>query len=179
MAGGGGPEDRSKAQLIKANLGHELGLMFGFIALFAIVLALFSTFWISKNKRQAHLEHERQEDLKSRGFGLSGWENAQGEKKRMVGAGGGADEHVEYVDLDGHGQGYRENVENERRSQGNGIVGNQTGEQRDGPVAKMVNAVGVSDGGLDKQRHDISGMDGQRSGGNGVVREKGSLEELR
>lgn len=58
---------------IHADIKQEIGVLVGFIALFAIVTAVFAFFWQVKNKRQAVIEEERQRVLQDKGFGTQGW----------------------------------------------------------------------------------------------------------
>lgn len=98
MAGGG--KTKKVLPRIQWTMGHEMGVMFGFIALFIIVTVAFAIFWVGKNKRQARAEHERQEALRQAGWGLSGWKNTNGEYRDKAGAEGvqtAGEERVERV----------------------------------------------------------------------------------
>lgn len=86
MAGGGKTE--KVLPRIKYTIGHEMGIMFGFIGLMLLATVCFAFFWIKKNKRQARIEKERQDVLRQAGWGIDGWKrNEKGDYKS-----GGVDE---------------------------------------------------------------------------------------
>lgn len=58
--------------MIQSNTRQEIGVMVGFMAVFAIVLTSFTVVWRSKNKRQAQKEEMRRRELNEKGFGISG-----------------------------------------------------------------------------------------------------------
>ena len=94
MAGGGQTE--KVLPRITYTIGHEMGIMFGFIGLMLIATVGFAIFWVGKNKRQARLERERQEVLRQAGWGLDGWKrNEKGDFK--TGDDGVREDRVETV----------------------------------------------------------------------------------
>jgi len=50
------------------SLGHEFGIMFGFLAIMAISMALYGIAWQVGNKRSTRKEQERIEALKASGW---------------------------------------------------------------------------------------------------------------
>ncbi|GAB7347203.1 hypothetical protein MBLNU459_g3310t1 [Dothideomycetes sp. NU459] len=50
------------------SVGHEIGVMFGFIGAMALSMALYGVAWNIGNKRSARKEAERIENLKASGW---------------------------------------------------------------------------------------------------------------
>lgn len=94
MAGGG--KTSKVLPRIAWTMGHEMGIMWGFIGLFIISTGAFAVFWVGKNKRQAQKERERQEVLRQAGWGLDGWKDEKGDRK--FGYNGTEEERVERVE---------------------------------------------------------------------------------
>jgi hypothetical protein len=67
---------------IESNTRQEIGVMIGFMAVFAIVITTFTLAWRAKNKKQAALEEQRQAELREHGFGMKG--ELRGEKDKGV-----------------------------------------------------------------------------------------------
>lgn len=53
-------------------LGHELGVLFGFVGALVISLTVFATWMHLKNKRSARREKQRQIELKEKGYVAAG-----------------------------------------------------------------------------------------------------------
>ncbi|KAI9848929.1 MAG: hypothetical protein M1830_001041 [Pleopsidium flavum] len=51
------------------SIGHEIGVMFGFIGLMISAMGLYLVLWQLGQKRSARKEAERRQELSSRGFG--------------------------------------------------------------------------------------------------------------
>jgi hypothetical protein len=67
---------------IESNTRQEIGVMIGFMVVFAIVIITFTISWRAKNKKQAALEEQRQAELREHGFGMK--EGLRGEKDKGV-----------------------------------------------------------------------------------------------
>jgi hypothetical protein len=67
---------------IQSNTRQEVGVMVGFMVIFALVITAFAITWRMKNKRQAALEEQRQAELREKGFGMRG--GLPGEKEKGV-----------------------------------------------------------------------------------------------
>jgi hypothetical protein len=67
---------------IQANTRQEIGVIVGFIAIFALVITTFTLTWRAKNKTQAAREERRQAELRENGFGPRG--GLRGEKEKGV-----------------------------------------------------------------------------------------------
>jgi hypothetical protein len=67
---------------IQSDTRQEIGVMIGFIAVFALVIATFTITWRIKNKRQSAIEEQRQAELHEKGFGTRG--GLRGEKEKGV-----------------------------------------------------------------------------------------------
>jgi hypothetical protein len=67
---------------IQSNTRQEIGVMVGFMAVFALVITTFTIAWRMKNKRQSALEEQRQAELREKGFGMKG--GLRGEKEKGV-----------------------------------------------------------------------------------------------
>lgn len=65
---------------IQSNIRQEIGVMVGFMALFALVITTFTIAWRAKNKKQAMREEQRQAELRENGFGMKG--GLRGEKEK-------------------------------------------------------------------------------------------------
>jgi hypothetical protein len=67
---------------IQSNIRQEIGVMIGFMAVFALVITTFTITWRMKNKKQAALEEQRQAELRQNGFGMK--RGLRGEKEKGV-----------------------------------------------------------------------------------------------
>jgi hypothetical protein len=67
---------------IQSNTRQEIGVMVGFMAVFALVITTFTITWWMNNKRQSALEEQRQAELREKGFGMRG--RLRGEKEKGV-----------------------------------------------------------------------------------------------
>lgn len=92
MAGGG--KTSKVLPRIQYKIGHEMGIMFGFIGLMLLATVAFTVFWVGKNKRQARIERERQDVLRLAGWGLDGWKRNE---KEQFKSGGVGEQRVETV----------------------------------------------------------------------------------
>jgi hypothetical protein len=74
--------DQPKLSEIEANIRQEIGVMVGFMAVFALVIITFAVVWRMKNKRQAVVEEQRQRELHEKGFGMRG--GLRGDREKGV-----------------------------------------------------------------------------------------------
>lgn len=75
---------------------QEIGIMMGFIAIFALVIAAYGIFMRGKDKIQAKHEEERKRELVERGYGLKNHgSGAAREKNKSVD--GGAEQRIETI----------------------------------------------------------------------------------
>ncbi|KUJ14112.1 uncharacterized protein LY89DRAFT_687362 [Mollisia scopiformis] len=74
--------------VVHAKLSTQMGILFGFVAIFIVILISYSTVWWLYNKREERQEAQRKQDLIDRGFGPSGYSD---EKKNIPAHGQGAD----------------------------------------------------------------------------------------
>ncbi|MCJ1265312.1 hypothetical protein MMC22_005188 [Lobaria immixta] len=51
------------------SVGHELGVMFGFMAVFVVAMAVYLAFFKANNRRSEAREIARREELAQKGFG--------------------------------------------------------------------------------------------------------------
>ena len=68
---------------IQSNTRQEVGVMVGFMAIFANVTTTFAIVWRTKNKRQAAVEEQRQRELHEKRLGMTG--GLRGGKENGVG----------------------------------------------------------------------------------------------
>lgn len=71
-----------KLPMIESNIRQEIGVMIGFMGVFALVITIFTITWRAKNKRQAAVEEQRQRELHEKGFGMRG--GLRGDKEKGV-----------------------------------------------------------------------------------------------
>lgn len=67
---------------IEPSIRQEIGVMLGFMAIFALVITSFAITWKAKNKKQAEREDARAKELTERGFGPRDY--GVGEKEKGV-----------------------------------------------------------------------------------------------
>ncbi|PKX99448.1 uncharacterized protein P174DRAFT_437908 [Aspergillus novofumigatus IBT 16806] len=75
------------------SLGHELGVMFGFIVACLLIMAVYIYFWRAADRRDKQRDKDRQRDLAQRAFRYERFPGVGGPREKMhreIGARGGA-----------------------------------------------------------------------------------------
>ncbi|KAF2190040.1 hypothetical protein K469DRAFT_699615 [Zopfia rhizophila CBS 207.26] len=68
MAGGGAKKEPTKPYIGPPSTGHEIGIMFGFLAFMVICMLLYGVIWQVGNKRSQKKEADRIQQLRASGL---------------------------------------------------------------------------------------------------------------